>query len=790
MSSNSKLLFALLIFLSVWGLASSAAAQTPGYSERVIQWTVKSAESCEDIAAAVYGSTAHKKLIRRYNNVPCTPGAPLKEGLTLVLPAKVTKLSTARITTVNPETVARPRGGAWSIAYSGQALSRQSAVNTREKGRAGIKFVDRSQVHLAERTLVVIYGSASESRVSRSLPNVELKSGELQAGLAALRGGPLLVGVDGGGSIAALSKDTVVNKQGERTNVSVFDGHADVSNAGKTVRVPARYGTRFVAQQPPQKPRPLPPAPIWQSGGSDSAVLAIAGKSVIRVGWKPVPDAAKYRVEVARDTAFTDLVVRQQVPAKITAFVGENLPPDAYYLRVAAIDTEDFLGLASDTRAVELVKADWTQGSGTLSAGILSVGTYSVLSLDSSKSLRVSIDDNAFGLTPSKLDFRRLRPKRLRFRDLSQRVTSFAVAYVEPKLKLAVDRDGEGLRVDVGFSEVEGLNVAEVISPKAMVVVRSNRSTKRLSGDSEKNELAQAGGIEIPLTEGQSKHRFSGVGDLPPEFTSFYVFVRDGFGRTLVSGEFEHKLAPKPPTPPELLPVIPYRFGSDLGPSTPSARTNVRWTEPWARQQAVAGVTASVGSDESAVQANVYAAGSLGRFSVDAALTSPRTNAGTSDSSGWFGLSYLAHSSLARRYALAPTLRLSVPLNDLAPRPRLELLLAAGGAMSKWRWLVNVGGRVRLGNNSDGTPVDPAQGFLLLGGNYAPVNWAKLNAHLDLHLLFRDQGSVLGRGGLTLGAEAGERVFVGINGRITPWNDADLVHFSGQIAVGFRELSL
>ena len=129
--------------------ASARAADPPataGYPEPVVQWGVQKDETCEDIAKAVYGSAKHAGLVLRYNSVDCTRGKKLTQGATLVLPASVTSLPTARLRSLNPDVKARPSGGSWSPAAAGQPLSTNAGVNTLENGRADIEFIAASLV--------------------------------------------------------------------------------------------------------------------------------------------------------------------------------------------------------------------------------------------------------------------------------------------------------------------------------------------------------------------------------------------------------------------------------------------------------------------------------------------------------------------------------------------------------------------------------------------------------------------------------------------------------------------
>ncbi|WP_044240184.1 hypothetical protein, partial [Chondromyces apiculatus] len=391
-------------------------------------------ETCDDIAKVTYGSTKHVALLHRYNRVACSPGVALPEGLTLVLPATVTTIPDARIKGAHPEVRARPSGGGWVTASAGMPLGTNSSVNTLDEGRADIEFIDRTRLVLSPRTLVVIYGTASRSRVSRAPPAaVELEAGEVKAALSALRGdsgkagdssraslATVEVDIRGGGRVSATSRDTVVQRKGDRTTVAVFDGKAAVNAAGRAVDVPRNHGTRFTPTVPPAPPRPLPPAPAWASAsggaparGSD-ILLASGATGVLTAAWQPVPRAIAYRVEVARDPEFNDLVTREEVPSDVLVFRGERFPVGGYHLRVRAIDHEEYLGIAA-IRVTHLVQATLGQ-AGQIDPGQIKANPYGVLHFGASPALELALDDGPFGPVIEQVDLKQRHPQVIRLR--------------------------------------------------------------------------------------------------------------------------------------------------------------------------------------------------------------------------------------------------------------------------------------------------------------------------------------------------------------------------------------
>ncbi|MEM1030390.1 MAG: hypothetical protein AAGN82_08570 [Myxococcota bacterium] len=760
-------------------MAAPAAAQTtPGYPEKVVQWTVQAGESCADVARAMYGSAGRTDLVLRYNRVSCTAGAPLATGTTLVLPAQATTVPTARITSVNPQARARPAGGAWSAAAPGQPLSSSSAVNTLEDGRAGIRFIDRSRVYLASNTLVVVYGTASQSQVSKSRPaaRVRLDRGELQAGLAALRGGATSEAVDvdvaGGGRVSAASRDTVLRRRGARTNVSVFDGRADVESAGQTVKVPQNYGTRFVAQKPPEPPRPLPPAPAWQ-GEAPVVVLAPAATGgTVRAAWAPIPKAQSYRIELARDAAFEALVVREQVSADVTAFRAERLPPGRYFVRVRGIDTDDFLGIATPTRRLDVVPATWIRGEGRLAGGTLAPGRYAILSLEALADVEMARDDGAFGPVPARIDFSRSPASVLRFRrrDTPRAVQTMPLNVAEPEADITVTEVDGGLRMTVALQGLPGLDIPRDVAP-GLRVRRGGTTTD----------------VALKATP---DGRF--VGFAPGGSTVSRIDAVDGRGRVLGTlfprGETSADGVAAPPEPAFRLP----RIGATVPYFPLSPRVAVGWLPPTAPDAlALTGLVESDG-EPVAFGGSAFGSGQVGPIGLDATVrTRQGASARPAAAGGALGIRYRALQTFVTgdtNLELAPRLGLVFPLEDEGPSPQLDPSVLVGGFIgSDASWLVNVGGRVLLGRRGVRQAfVDRGQGYLLAGGTYAVWPWLRLGARFDLHLLVPNAGDpVLFRGGLSGGWEIGETLFASVQGRISPWNDVG-GFVGGQFALGVR----
>lgn len=563
-------------------MARAEQSPTPGFPEAVVQWGAQKGETCADIASALYGSPKYAHLLLRYNRISCS--APMPESITLIAPAKVTSMPTARLRSMHPDVQTKPPGGGWSPGSSGQPLGANHSVQTQDRGRADVEFVDRTRVFLAPQTLVVIFDTAKQTRVSKvQPPRVEVQEGEVRAGLAALRGAPVEVAVPGGGQVSAASRDTVIARKGQRTTVAVFDGKAGVTSGGKKVEVPLNHGTRFVGQKPPDPPRPLPPAPIFQE--PTSGALALDTEGQLRAAWAPVPNAASYRVEVARDEDFGAPLVREEVPADVTSFRGEKLPPGRYFLRVRAIDKEDFLGVAA-TRSSTLVTLRLTRGR--LQEGRLVLRGKPGIEIQAPPGVEIAADDGPFGPAPASLSLPEKTPRKLRLRGApDQPPLEVPIDIDAPRATVAATPEGPGkLRVRV---LIEGRTPEEAIAevhPRARTTARGATTT-------------------TPLERVDEQHLGALITTYPGE--DMRIEILDDSGSLL--GVTTHReaatlAAPRPAAPPPL-----------LGATAPLWAHQADAVSPWRSPRAHAGASVAalaLPGDQAGYQLDARGSGAVG----------------------------------------------------------------------------------------------------------------------------------------------------------------------------------
>lgn len=123
---------------------------------------------------------------------------------------------------------------------------------------------------------------------------------------------------------------------GQTSTAEVLEGHVDFSGSGTEVILHPDTGARFAPGRS-IGPVPLLPAPDIL----DPAIIQAEPDLAFRI--VPLGDAARYRVQVARDAGFLDLmeeVIVDQPQASLPA-----LPNGDYFVRVTAIDANEIEGI-------------------------------------------------------------------------------------------------------------------------------------------------------------------------------------------------------------------------------------------------------------------------------------------------------------------------------------------------------------------------------------------------------------------------------------------------------------
>lgn len=250
-------------------------------------------------------------------------------------------------------------GEAMRPARVGEVLERGSRVHVSEGGAAELTFANGATVELGERTQVMMFASPTPPLPGQHPSTATtLQRGVLRAhaGLGANGHQPGLVPISTEAATVFIGRsESVIAAElgGHITRVSAHRGRVRVRAGTREYLVRAGYGTVEEFGHPPMMPHALLAQPVWTN---PPPVRVISGGEPVEVtgsyGFRTPPAApaaaAHWRVQVARDAAFHDLVSNERVNGEHTRWESPRLQPGPYFARVTAIDADRYESPASE----------------------------------------------------------------------------------------------------------------------------------------------------------------------------------------------------------------------------------------------------------------------------------------------------------------------------------------------------------------------------------------------------------------------------------------------------------
>jgi hypothetical protein len=142
----------------------------------------------------------------------------------------------------------------------------------------------------------------------------------------------------------------LVTADDESTTLSVFSGSAEIEAAGQRVHVPANHAVRVAPDFAPQL-MALPSVPDLQSPGEGALYVYRTVPPDVTFEWAGSGDVDSYRLSIARDPEFNDVV--HEATLDQPRFAHGNLTAGRYYWRVTGRGGE-VDGLASQPRELRV----------------------------------------------------------------------------------------------------------------------------------------------------------------------------------------------------------------------------------------------------------------------------------------------------------------------------------------------------------------------------------------------------------------------------------------------------
>lgn len=328
--------------------------------------TVRPGETCRALAERIYGDADAYPRIHELNPHLGPMPHHLEAGAVLRVPRPEPP---ARLAHVERLVERRPPAApGFTEARAGHPLPRGTQVRTHDASSATIRFADRAEVQVRERTLVIVWGG--ERRLSqRPVTRAELESGALRSRLDELAGGPPLE-VETPSARASLGGDGVVSVEEDGSSRVANHGRraATVEAGGERVTLPPGTGAVVAQGERPSRPRPLLAAPRWRADRVGPVLGFVGRGATLSGGWDPVEGAARYRVEIARRPDGGELLTALEFGGEASRFEASGLPEGTVYVSVATIDRAGLEGRRSPWRAFGVRLARLVEPGGTFAS--------------------------------------------------------------------------------------------------------------------------------------------------------------------------------------------------------------------------------------------------------------------------------------------------------------------------------------------------------------------------------------------------------------------------------------
>jgi hypothetical protein len=234
---------------------------------------------------------------------------------------------------------------AWAGAYQGMELQNRSAVQTLAASNAVLDFEQGSRLVLGENTLAVVRKFERDPVTRGRRAVVLVLTGELEGSVAPAQGDGLEVQVTTGSANGRIlgarsgpsepARFRVSENADQTSTFSVFSGEAEVSAAGRSVRVGPGYTITVDPKRPLGRPAKLPEPPALRTPEDGTIRWYRGAPPLVIFEWAEEREQARFWIEIARDPAFKNVVYQAEVEGG--SFFHGNLPEGDYWWRVSAL---------------------------------------------------------------------------------------------------------------------------------------------------------------------------------------------------------------------------------------------------------------------------------------------------------------------------------------------------------------------------------------------------------------------------------------------------------------------
>ncbi len=306
-------------------------------------YTVRPGDTLWDLSGKyLKRGIAYTERVRQLNSVP--DPYRLQPGRKLRFPLRWLKVQPVSVTveSVSGDVQFVPAGsGSLQSVAATAALNTGDRLIVGDQGGAVLRFADGSQMIVRANSEVIFDTLTAYGDTGMVDTRARLQRGRVDARALPARGAGTRYEISTPAAVSAVRGTQYrvsADAESSVARTEVLRGTVAVSGSGRTQNVPERFGVVAKVGTPPDPPRPLLAAPDL------SRLPRLVERDPVNLTWPALADADRYRMQLARSSAFENLLVDKISTSPSTG--GVRLAEDGeYYFRVRGIDGLGLEGL-------------------------------------------------------------------------------------------------------------------------------------------------------------------------------------------------------------------------------------------------------------------------------------------------------------------------------------------------------------------------------------------------------------------------------------------------------------